>query len=464
MRALSERSESKDLSSSLQHLTSVFSFTSALFWATAQRNSFLINYFRTLSRATGGGGANQTSSHRVPYILPSSVWANPFVSRSYETTGGGLCFPIRNVSLSGFAASSELHQAIHRIAEDEHGQGQRGVLLVGDNRANQKQNRGHQRNSGEPGVAPGAVRARHVRLALAQHKNGRVGERVVCHEEKGEHGGDALESISAQEGNKQEQHADDGAEQKRNRRRPAGVDLRCGAEEEPVAAHRIERARAEKLVGVEAAQHRDDHDGADDRIAQAAKHAIGNRAEDERIPRDFVDGHDVQRNEIEEEVNPHNGKNTAENGARNVAAGIAHLFAEIDDAVPAVDGVNDGLESQHDGNRKRPARRQGKAGSAGLHCGFMRRAAQKKSGCDENHEGAGLQHSRQELRVASPANPAPLQHAKAENDRDRETLHAPGENREEVAAVIADDDGDGRSGAASGEPVAPADDEAGVIA
>src|SRR5262249_36187101 len=97
---------------------------------------------------------------------------------------GGL-YMSSSFTLTPYAVSrGELHQAIDGITEDEHGERQRGVLLVGDDRADQKQDGGHERDSGEPGVAPRAIRARHVRLAFSQSENGQVGERVICHEEK----------------------------------------------------------------------------------------------------------------------------------------------------------------------------------------------------------------------------------------------------------------------------------------
>ena len=60
----------------------------------------------------------------------------------------------------------------------------------------------------------------------------------------------------------------------------------------------------------------------------------------------------------------------------------------------------------------------------------MRRAAQKKSCRDKDHECAGLERGRQELRAASPADTAPLQNAKGHNDGDGDDfqLLRPGED------------------------------------
>ena len=96
----------------------------------------------------------------------------------------------------------------------------------------------------------------------------------------------------------------------------------------------------------------------------------------------------------------------------------------------------------------------------------MRRPAHEKRRGDKDHECAGLEPSGQELRAAPPANSAPLQSAKPGNDGDGNDfqLLRPGENRKKMAAVFADNERDGCGSAASGEPVAPADDEAGVLA
>jgi hypothetical protein len=59
---------------------------------------------------------------------------------------------------------------------------------------------------------------------------------------------------------------------------------------------------------------------------------------------------------------------------------------------------------------------------------------------------------------------APLQDEKSDDDADGDGLDVSGQCREQRAAVFAYDDGDGGGRAAGGEPVAPADDEAGVVA
>src|SRR6266705_517834 len=117
----------------------------------------------------------------------------------------------------------------------------------------------------------------------------------------------------------------------------------------------MEGARGKEQIGVDVAQHRNNHDRPDGRIAKSPEDAIGDCAQNKIITGDFIHWEDVQRHQIEQEINPHHGKDAAENGAGNVAAGIAHFFAEIDDPVPTVDSVDDGLQSENKGDDERPS-------------------------------------------------------------------------------------------------------------
>src|SRR2546428_9745827 len=98
----------------------------------------------------------------------------------------------------------------------------------------------------------------------------------------------------------------------------------------------MEGARGKEQIGVDVAQHRNDHDRADGGIAKSPKNAIGNGAQDKVVASNFVHGEAKQRHEIQHGTNPHDGKHAAENDAGNVSAGLTHLFTEINDTVPAV--------------------------------------------------------------------------------------------------------------------------------
>src|SRR5713226_2281412 len=90
-------------------------------------------------------------------------------------------------------------------------------------------------------------------------------------------------------------------------------------------------------------------------------------------------------------------------------------------------------------------------------------AEQETSGYDDD-KSEGLQRRGNQLRAAAPLDAAPLQNEKSDDDEDGDQVDMAGERANEFAAVFADDDGYGGGGAAGGEPVAPAHDEAGVIA
>src|SRR5258708_15056367 len=91
-------------------------------------------------------------------------------------------------------------------------------------------------------------------------------------------------------------------------------------------------------------------------------------------------------------------------------------------------------------------------------------AAEEETSGYDDHKGEGLQRRGDQLRAAAPLDAAPLQNEKSDEDEDGDQVDMAGERANEVAAVFADDDGHGGGGAAGGEPVAPADHEACVIA
>src|SRR5690242_7377141 len=226
-------------------LSSFFSSTSALFCACETSSLFTINHFRTLYEKQPGWGG--TYEQFVGILTAASCGA---------LRGGRL------------PAGGELHQAKDGVAEDQERQSPGGVFTVGGNRGDEKQNGSGEGDAGGPGIAPRAVGAVHLRFALTQDKKRSVRERVIRDEEKRKHGNDALE------GAEDKSDSRDGAEQQGNRRRAALVYFGGLAKEQAVRAHGIERARTEKLIGVEAAQHGNDHDGTDDGIAESAENTV----------------------------------------------------------------------------------------------------------------------------------------------------------------------------------------------
>src|SRR5712691_1513843 len=121
----------------------------------------------------------------------------------------------------------------------------------------------------------------------------------------------------------------------------------------------MEGARGEEQIGVDVAQHRNDHDGANGGIAKSAENAIGDGAQNKIVTGNLIHREDVERHQIQEEINAHHGKDAAENGARNVAAGLTHFLPEINNSIPPVNRKNDSLQSENEGDSERPSSGEG---------------------------------------------------------------------------------------------------------
>src|SRR5260370_5295990 len=91
-------------------------------------------------------------------------------------------------------------------------------------------------------------------------------------------------------------------------------------------------------------------------------------------------------------------------------------------------------------------------------------AAEEETSGYDDHKGEGLQRRGDQLRAAAPLDAAPLQNEKSDDHQDSDELDVARERGKKLAAVLADDDCHRGGSAAGGEPVAPADHEAGVIA
>ncbi len=79
-------------------------------------------------------------------------------------------------------------------------------------------------------------------------------------------------------------------------------------------------------------------------IAEMAKDAVCRNAQGKIVAGDLTHGQNVEHGGVEQEIDPHDGEDAAEYGARHVAARIFHFRAEIDDAIPAVNRVNHRLQ------------------------------------------------------------------------------------------------------------------------
>ena len=99
-----------------------------------------------------------------------------------------------------------------------------------------------------------------------------------------------------------------------------------------------------------------------------------------------------------------------------------------------------------------------------LHAAGRRIAiAEVEAGGDQKEEGQRLQQAGHILRPPTPPHAQPLHQCENGDHRQRDDFHRP-QVRDEMNGVLADNDRDRGSGAAGRDPVAPADDESGVIA
>jgi|ERR1700686_970778 len=91
-------------------------------------------------------------------------------------------------------------------------------------------------------------------------------------------------------------------------------------------------------------------------------------------------------------------------------------------------------------------------------------STEEEASRNDDHEGERFHRCSDQLRAAAPLDAAPLQNEKSDNDNDRNELDVPAKRTDEFAAVLANHNSNGGSRPTRGEPVAPADDEAGVLA
>ena len=297
-----------------------------------------------------------------------------------------------------------------------------------------------------------AKRARGMRIAPAQREQRCEGERVIRHEEEGEHCDHLLEPTGDDEGHRRE-----AAQEQRDVRRPAFVDFTRAAPEQAVPAHGEKNARRHQDVRVDGADHGHDRQGSQHRIAIHSEEMLGHDSGGQFLSGQRRKRHDAQKGDVQQQIDTHHGEDPAEHGSRNVPRWLLHLLGEVDHRGPAVVGVDHGLQREDVGQQQRSF-------AFRLHrCRRRIAIAEVETGGDQKEEGQRLQRAGDVLRPTAPANPHPLHEREDGDHRQRHDLHR-AQMRHEVNGVFADDDGHGGGRAAGGDPVAPPDDEAGVIA
>ena len=88
----------------------------------------------------------------------------------------------------------KFQDAVDGIAAGQGDEGEDAIGAVFADGFDQEADGAKESEGGGPGIAPGAIRARHIGLAAAKKEERDEGEQVVGNEEEGEHGNDALET------------------------------------------------------------------------------------------------------------------------------------------------------------------------------------------------------------------------------------------------------------------------------
>src|SRR5579859_724449 len=133
-----------------------------------------------------------------------------------------------------------------------------------------------------------------------------------------------------------------------------------------------------------------------------AENAIGSGSQGEVVAGDFAHWQDVEYGSVQEQVDSHDRKNAAKDRARNIAARIFDLCAEINDAIPAIHGVDDSLQSNQKRRDERPGEMKRRWWLRGGRGGWPQIATEKETGCDDDNKRARLHRSGNELRAAAP--------------------------------------------------------------
>src|SRR5262249_45707385 len=139
-----------------------------------------------------------------------------------------------------------------------------------------------------------------------------------------------------------------------------------------------------------------------------AEDAICSSADSEIDAANFSHWQHVKHSRVQKQVDSHNRKHASENRARNIAPGISYFRAEIDDAIPAVHGVNDGLQSYQERSDERPAQMKRRRGLGGGCRRLPKIASQEKTSHYNDNERACFHCCGDELHSAAPLDATPL--------------------------------------------------------
>jgi hypothetical protein len=179
---------------------------------------------------------------------------------------------------------------------------------------------------------------------------------------------------------------------------------------------------------------------------------------DERVAGHLGEAEHSHEPDVDQHVDEDHQQHAHHHRAWNAPARIANLLAKVERAGPAVVGVDHGLERQHDRGDQGRAGRQGRGHAAD------RGGGEHQGGGDQRAEGQALDRAQHLLEEVSDPDPAPEHQAEQQHQRDTRGRAVPVERGHQRLEVLGEDHATERDRPAGRDPVAPADDESGILA
>ena len=232
----------------------------------------------------------------------------------------------------------------------------------------------------------------------------------------------------------------------------------------PVAPHGVDDAGAHQVECVDGAEQRDDHDGAENSVAVGSEYAFGGQAEGKIVSGDLVHGQDVENRGVDQQVDDKERAEAGKNGTGDQVTGILDFITKVDDTVPTVVGVDRRLHTQQQPSNQHGTSGKGDGRNAdGFECAGW---PMVKQAATMTKKARPFQKRGEVLDLAAHADAFPLQQREKNDNGDAGDFDAQRgvQDRKEMRGVFAEHDAYGARGAAGGDPIAPADDEASVIA
>src|SRR5271166_1569921 len=129
----------------------------------------------------------------------------------------------------------------------------------------------------------------------------------------------------------------------------------------------------------------------------ASEHMLGGETKGEIVAGDFVHGENVKDGRVDEQIDEDDGEEAGEDGARNQVTRVFHFVAKIDDAIPAIVGVDGGLNAKEQSSNESGAHGDNDGshglGECGGFGGMAQMATESEAGNDDREKCQALENS-----------------------------------------------------------------------